>query len=82
MTKREEWRQARVARLLDQVQAAARSWAEAEYAAGLQDGRSGTASAHVENRRSTAERRFTGIAARLSAAVNPPNPSQRRLPLA
>ncbi len=61
-------------RLLEQVMAAAASWAAAEYEAGLADGRLGTGAAQVEKQRSTAEAKFRDVAARLSAAVTPSDP--------
>ena len=41
MSTREERRQARLARLLDQVQSSAQAWAEAEYQVGIATGRVG-----------------------------------------
>jgi hypothetical protein len=81
---REERRQARIARLLEQVQATAETWARAEYEAGVMDGRVGVVVGHGERQRATAERRFRDVAARLSAAVTPPvaaEEAQHRLPL-
>jgi len=80
---REERRQQRIGRLLEQIQTASETWARAEYEAGVQDGR-GIPSPPTETRRATAERRYRDIAARLSAALSPPvaaNEAQRRLPL-
>ena len=73
-TTRAERRAHRTGRLLEQVMAAAASWAAAEYEAGLADGRLGTGVAHVEKQRSTAEAKFRDVAARLSAAVTPSDP--------
>jgi hypothetical protein len=67
---REEQRQARIARLLDQVQSAADIWVQAMYACGVEDGR-GARSVHVARQRETAECRFRDIAAKLAAAVTP-----------
>jgi hypothetical protein len=69
---REERRQARIARLLEQMQATAESWAETEYQTGLQDGRYGGTPMFIETRRATAERRFRNVAARLTTAISPP----------
>ena len=69
MTSREERRQARIARLLDQVQSSAQAWAEAEYQVGIATGRTGAASAQLETIRGTAQRRFADVVARLAAAV-------------
>jgi hypothetical protein len=80
---REERRQQRIARLLEPVQTAAEAWARAEYEAGVEDGRIGTA-ARTETTRAIAESRFRDVAARLSAAVSPPvdrKAAQRRLRL-
>ena len=83
-TTREERRQHRLARLVLAVQEAAAAWAEAEYQAGLADGRMGTGG---DKRRTLAEAKFRDVAVRLSVAVQPPDSGsgkkspQRRLPL-
>src|SRR5690348_12484591 len=64
---RAERQRERMARLLDQITEAARTWAEAEYAAGVQGGRTGTGTAQVEARRSSAEQHFISLAAKLTA---------------
>ncbi len=76
-----ERRQVRILRLVEQMTAAGATWAEAEYEAGLEDGR-GTPSARSERTRVTAEARFRDSAAKVAAAVTPPvagKPPQRRL---
>jgi hypothetical protein len=70
MTTRAERQQERIARLLDQAQAAAETWARAEYDAGVQDGRFGAGPTRAETRRATAERRYRDVMARLSAAIS------------
>ena len=77
MTTREERRQARIARLLDQVQSSAQAWAEAEYQVGIATGRTGAVSTPLETIRGTAQRRFAGVCAKLGAAVTPPNDTPR-----
>ena len=77
MSTREERRQARLARLLDQVQSSAQAWAEAEYQVGIATGRAGAVSAQLETIRATAQRRFADVCARLSAAVTPPDDAPR-----
>ena len=72
MTTRAERQRERVARLLEQITAAAEAWAQTEYQTGLQDGRYGGTPMFIETRRATAERRFRNVAARLTAAVSPP----------
>ena len=72
MTTRAERQAQRVARLLDQMMQSAATWAEASYQAGVDDGRHGLPSVHVERQRATAEQRFRDVAAKLSAAVGPP----------
>ena len=62
----------RIARLLDQVHSAADAWVQATYAWGSRDGR-GVHSAHVTRQRDLAERRFRDVAAKLVAAVTPPD---------
>jgi hypothetical protein len=88
VSSREERRQARIARLLEQVHSAADAWVQATYACGVEDGR-GVRSVHGTRHREVAERRFRDVAAKLAAAVTPtPDPGrshglmQRRLPLA
>jgi hypothetical protein len=84
MSTREERRQARIARLLEQVQSSAQAWAEAEYQVGIATGRTGAVSAQLETIRGTAQRRFADVVARLGAAVTPPitaEEAQHRLPL-
>ena len=69
MSTREECRQARIARLLEQVQSSAQAWAEAEYQVGIATGRASAVSAQLETIRGTAQRRFADVVARLAAAV-------------
>ena len=81
---REERRQARIARLLNNVQRAAAEWAEAEYQEGVETGRFGIVSARVNKLRERAKGDFGITIARLSAAVSRPiadKPAQRRLRL-
>jgi hypothetical protein len=80
-TTRAERKAHRMARLVLAVQSAAEAWAEAMYAAGLEDGRSGIGTAPIEQRRSLAERKFRDVAARLSAAVTPFDAAQGSLPI-
>ena len=77
MSTREERRQARVARLLDQVQSSGQAWAEAEYQVGIATGRAGDVSVPLETIRSTAQRRFADVVARLAAAATPPDDTPR-----
>ena len=70
MTTRADRQRERIARLLDQITAAAELWAKAEYEAGVENGRHGIRSVYVSRQRETAERRFRDISARLSAAVS------------
>ena len=63
---------------------AADAWVQVTYACGVEDGRPGLRSVHVARQRETAERRFRDIAAKLAAAVTPPDDAgkvQHRLPL-
>ena len=81
---REERRQARIARLLNNVQRAAAEWAEAEYQEGVETGRFGIVSARVNKLRERAKGDFVITIARLSAAVSRPiadKPAQHRLRL-
>ena len=78
MTTREERRQARITRLLDQVQSSGQAWAEAEYQVGIAIGRAGAVSAQLETIRGTAQRRFADVAAKLAAAVTLPADAPRR----
>jgi hypothetical protein len=71
MTTREEVRQRRIELLLDQLELAASNWVEAEYADGVETGRHGVVSAHVEDNRQKAMLKFRHIAARLRRAVRP-----------
>jgi hypothetical protein len=83
MTTRAERQRERIARLLDQVHSAADAWVQATYACGVEDAR-GVRSADVTRQREVAEHRFRDVAAKLAAAVTPPDDpgkSQRRLPL-
>ena len=80
MTTREERRQQRIGRLLEQVQSSAQAWAEAEYQVGIAIGRAGAVSTQLETIRGTAQRRFADVCARLGAAVTPPDETPR-LPL-
>jgi len=81
VTMRAERHGERVARLTDQVQSSAEVWARAEYQAGMEDGRHGLRSVHVERQRDTAEERFRDVAAKLAAAVSSPTAEQASLPL-
>ena len=84
MSTREERRQARIARLLDNVQRAATEWAEAEYQEGVETGRFGIVSARVNKLRERAKGDFGITIARLSAALSLPTAAteaQRHLPL-
>jgi hypothetical protein len=53
VTTREERRQHRITRLLEYVQATAKTWAQTEYRTGLQDGRYGGTPTFIETRRAT-----------------------------
>jgi hypothetical protein len=66
---REEQRQARIARLLEQVHSAADAWVQATYACGVEDGR-GARSVHATQQREVAEQRFRAAAAKLAAAIS------------
>jgi hypothetical protein len=77
MTTRAERQRERIARLLDQVQSSGQAWAEAEYQVGIATGRAGDVSVPLETIRSTAQRRFADVVARLAAAVTPPDDTPR-----
>jgi hypothetical protein len=77
MSTREERWQARITRLLDQVQSSAQAWAEAEYQVGIAAGRFGAVSAPLETIRGTAQRRFADVCAKLAAATTPPDDTPR-----
>ena len=72
MSTRAEIRQARLVRLVDQIATDAANWTAAEYAEGIETGRSGVVSAHVGKRRERAQAKFQATLARLRKAVGPP----------
>ena len=72
MSTREERRQQRIARLLDQLEAAAIRWAEAEHRDGVDSGRHGVVSASVTKRRDQAEQKVRDLLLELRQAIKRP----------
>jgi hypothetical protein len=68
-TSREEIRQRRNERLLDQLENAAARWVEAGYQDGLDTGRRGVVSAGVRRRRELAQLKFEDIVVQLRQAT-------------
>jgi hypothetical protein len=73
MTTREEIRQRRIERLLDQLEAAAANWAAAEHQDGLESGRHGVVGAGVRKGRYRAELKVKGLLQELRRAIKRPS---------
>jgi hypothetical protein len=76
MTTREEIRQRRIELLLDQLEATAARWAEAEYQEGIDTGRLGVVKAGIAKRRGQAELRFKDLVLQLRQATKRRPPRQ------
>jgi hypothetical protein len=59
----------RIARLLERLEAAAASWADAEYQKGIDTGRHGVVSARVTKRRGQAEQKLKDLVLELQQAT-------------
>jgi hypothetical protein len=66
---REEIRQRRIERLLDQLETAATNWAATEHQDGLESGRHGVVSAGVRKGRDRAELKVKGLLQELRQAM-------------
>jgi hypothetical protein len=69
MSTREEIRQRRIERLLDQLENAAARWVEAGYQDGLEGGRRRVVSAGIRRRRELAQLKFEDIVVQLRQAT-------------
>jgi hypothetical protein len=69
MSNREDRRQRRIERLLDQLEAAASRWAELAYQEGLDTGRLGVVKAGLAKRRGQVELRLKDLVLQLSKAT-------------
>jgi hypothetical protein len=76
MSTREEIRQRRIERLLDQLEAASANWAAAEHQDGVESGRHGVASAGIRKGRDRAELKVKDLVLQLRRATKQP-PSGR-----
>jgi hypothetical protein len=72
MTTREEIRQRRIQRLLDQLEATAARWAELEYQEGIDTGRHAMVKAGLTKRRGQAELRLRDLVLQLRRATKQP----------
>jgi hypothetical protein len=76
MSTREEIRQRRIERLLDQLEAAAANWAAAEHQDGLESGRLGVVSAGIRKGRDRAELKVKALLRELRQATKSRPPEQ------